>query len=46
MYSTGEAPGRGYYSCRKCGKVIYVNHDDNPLPPCPNCGDTKWDKLS
>ena len=46
IYSTGDVPGRGYYSCRKCGKVIHLDYDDDPLPPCANCGNTKWDKLS
>jgi predicted RNA-binding Zn-ribbon protein involved in translation (DUF1610 family) len=46
IYSTGDVPGRGYYSCRKCGKVIHLDTDSDSLPTCPNCGNTRWDKLS
>ena len=46
MYTAGEKPGRGYYACRNCGRVIYLNTDDDALPLCPACDGREWDKLS
>jgi len=43
---TGEKPGKGYYACRKCGRVIYLNSDADVLPVCPECEGRDWDKLS
>ena len=46
IYTTGQKPGKGYYACRKCGQVTYLESDDRVLPPCPKCKGTHWDKLS
>ncbi|MCI1640604.1 MAG: zinc ribbon-containing protein [Bacteroidales bacterium] len=45
MYKTGEKPGKGWYRCLKCGKVIELNDDSDTLPPCPKCKGTEWTKI-
>ena len=42
MYKTGEKPGKGFYRCVVCGKIIYLNDDTDTLPPCPECHNTSW----
>lgn len=46
MNRAGEKPGRGYYACRTCGRVIYLRRDTDVLPPCPECKGKEWEKLS
>jgi len=46
MHASGDTPGAGYYSCRNCGKVIYLARDADTLPQCPDCGGTHWAKLT
>ncbi len=46
IHSTGDTPGKGYYSCRSCGKVIHLDTDEDALPACPRCGKADWHKLS
>jgi len=46
MYRTGEKPGKGQYQCTKCGYIIRLDDDSDTLPPCPECDNTTWNKLS
>jgi len=46
MNRAGEKPGRGYYACRACGRVIYLRRGADVLPPCPECKGEEWEKLS
>jgi hypothetical protein len=46
MNRAGEKPGRGYYACRTCGRVIYLRRDTDVLPTCPECKGEEWEKLS
>jgi len=46
MNAAGEKPGRGYYACRNCGRVIYLRRDGEALPVCPECNGAQWEKLS
>lgn len=39
--STGEKPGKGCYSCTKCGFDLRLGADDK-MPPCPNCSNTTF----
>jgi DNA-directed RNA polymerase subunit RPC12/RpoP len=40
MSTTGEKPGKGSYSCRKCGQTVVLNDTSDTLPPCPKCSHT------
>lgn len=42
MPNTGEKPGKGEYTCVKCGQVVKLNDEEDKLPPCPNCGCTHF----
>ena len=35
----------GTYRCTNCGETIDVGSVQS-LPPCPNCGNNKWETLS
>jgi len=42
MPTTGEKPGKGYYQCKRCGKMIYLDQNSDTLPPCPVCNGTSY----
>jgi len=44
MFKTGEKPGKGTYICTACGEIVVLNDDDDALPPCPKCHNTKFYK--
>jgi len=37
MFKTGAKPGKGWYTCIKCGEDLYLNEDTDRLPPCVKC---------
>lgn len=42
MVTTGEKPGSGIYHCTNCGQEVRLDDDYDRMPPCPNCGNTKF----
>jgi DNA-directed RNA polymerase subunit RPC12/RpoP len=42
MSTTGEKPGKGTYTCRKCNEKVRLNDDSDRLPPCPRCRGTEY----
>ena len=42
MPKTGEKPGAGQYTCRKCGKTLTLDDETDKLPPCSDCGGTEF----
>ncbi|EJM7852131.1 zinc ribbon-containing protein [Vibrio parahaemolyticus] len=44
MATTGEKPGKGSYTCKKCGQQIDLDDHDDTLPPCPKCAHTEYYK--
>jgi DNA-directed RNA polymerase subunit RPC12/RpoP len=42
MSTTGEKPGKGTYSCRKCGQTVVLDQSSDSLPPCPRCSHTEF----
>jgi ribosomal protein S27AE len=42
MSTTGEKPGRGTYTCQKCGNSLVLNDSTDTLPPCPKCSNTEF----
>jgi DNA-directed RNA polymerase subunit RPC12/RpoP len=42
MSTTGEKPGKGTYTCKKCGQVVHLDQDSDTLPPCPHCSGTEF----
>lgn len=42
MPNTGENPGKGEYTCVKCGQVVILDEDSDILPPCPKCNGTEY----
>jgi DNA-directed RNA polymerase subunit RPC12/RpoP len=42
MSTTGEKPGTGTYTCRKCGQNVVLNDSSDTLPPCPKCSNTEF----
>ena len=44
MYTTGEKPGAGTYTCTNCGQKVRLDDDTDRLPPCPNCMETNYHK--
>jgi rubrerythrin len=42
MSTTGEKPGKGVYTCTKCGQKVVLDDDSDTLPPCPRCNGTKY----
>ena len=42
--NTGEKPGKGEYSCTKCGFDVTLG-DRDKMPPCPNCHNTSFTKI-
>ncbi len=39
---TGEKPGKGTYTCKKCGQTVVLDDDSDTLPPCPKCGGSEF----
>ncbi|MGF1847398.1 zinc ribbon-containing protein [Vibrio lentus] len=44
MPTTGEKPGKGPYTCKKCGQRVELDDYDDTLPPCPNCSHSEYHK--
>lgn len=44
MYRTGEKPGKGTYTCTKCGTKVTLDDSTDTLPPCPKCSGTTYTK--
>jgi DNA-directed RNA polymerase subunit RPC12/RpoP len=42
MSTTGEKPGRGLYTCTKCGQTVRLDDSTDALPPCPRCQNTEY----
>lgn len=42
MSTTGEKPGKGTYTCKKCGESLVLNDATDTLPPCPRCSNTEF----
>ncbi len=42
MASTGDKPGKGVYTCKRCGQKVVLDDDTDTLPPCPNCEHTEY----
>lgn len=42
MSTTGEKPGKGTYTCKKCGSARVLNDDTDTLPPCSKCNGTEF----
>ena len=42
MSTTGEKPGRGTYTCVKCGQPVRLDDNDDTLPPCQRCKGTEF----
>ncbi|USD36539.1 zinc ribbon-containing protein [Ferrimonas sp. SCSIO 43195] len=42
MSSTGEKPGKGVYTCTRCGQVVILDDASDTLPPCPKCQETEY----
>jgi len=43
-YTTGEIPGKGTYTCTKCGQKVVLDDRTDKLPPCPKCSNTTFTK--
>jgi len=42
MSTTGEKPGKGVYTCVKCGQRVVLDDNSDTLPPCPKCSGTRY----
>lgn len=42
MYEAGQSPGKGRYVCKNCMKPVYIEDDDDILPPCPICDNNQF----
>lgn len=42
MSTTGEKPGKGLYTCNNCQETVYLDDEDDVLPPCPRCSETEY----
>jgi DNA-directed RNA polymerase subunit RPC12/RpoP len=42
MSTTGEKPGKGVYTCTKCGQKVVLDDNSDTLPPCPRCNGTRY----
>ncbi|WP_368780761.1 zinc ribbon-containing protein [Alicyclobacillus fastidiosus] len=42
MSTTGQKPGKGVYTCTRCGEVVRLPQDHDTLPPCPKCHGTNF----
>ena len=42
MSTTGEKPGKGTYTCTKCGETVTLDDNTDTLPPCPRCHATDY----
>jgi ribosomal protein S27AE len=42
MSTTGQKPGKGTYTCTKCGTSLVLNDDTDTLPPCAKCDGTDF----
>ena len=45
MSTTGEKPGVGLYQCKKCGKVIALDHPEDRLPLCLKCNGSEFNDV-
>lgn len=43
-HTTGEKPGKGVYTCTKCGTTVHLDDTTDTLPPCPKCHNTTFRK--
>ncbi|HBW13794.1 MAG TPA: hypothetical protein DEF30_08260 [Proteiniclasticum sp.] len=43
-HTTGEKPGKGIYTCTKCGTKVRLDDMTDTLPPCPKCHNTNFRK--
>lgn len=39
LFDVGEKPGKNMYQCVGCNRFEVRLDDNEPLPPCKNCGD-------
>lgn len=46
MVKSGEKPGKGTYRCVRCGQLVVLDNDGEPLPPCPRCNGTVFEKVN
>ncbi|MCP4228855.1 MAG: zinc ribbon-containing protein [bacterium] len=37
MPRCGQKPGKGTYTCIKCGTTVTLDDATDTLPPCPKC---------
>jgi len=42
MVTTGEKPGVGTYTCKKCGQPVRLDDQTDTMPPCPRCEHTEF----
>lgn len=42
MPTTGEKPGKGTYTCKKCGTKVTLDDHSDTLPPCSKCDGTEF----
>lgn len=42
MSTTGEKPGKGIYTCTKCGNTVVLDDNSDTLPPCGQCYGTDF----
>jgi DNA-directed RNA polymerase subunit RPC12/RpoP len=42
MSTTGQKPGKGTYTCTKCGNTVTLNDNSDTLPPCKKCNGTNF----
>jgi DNA-directed RNA polymerase subunit RPC12/RpoP len=45
IFHTGQKPGKGKYKCTKCGQIVVLDDNTDPLPPCPKCNNTTYTRL-
>lgn len=42
MSTTGQKPGKGTYTCNRCGSKKVLDDDTDTLPPCSKCSGTEF----
>ncbi len=42
MVRTGEKPGKGTYTCKRCGQQVTLDDNTDTLPPCSKCNGTEF----
>ncbi len=45
LYTTGEKPGKGVYTCAMCNQQVILDDTTDTLPPCPKCNNTIYSKV-